>query len=63
MDGYLTMSLMPWDYAAGAILVNEVGGTVTKADGSPLDLLNKTTVLASRANIHEEILEGYVLLK
>ncbi|RWZ60742.1 inositol monophosphatase family protein [Halobacillus fulvus] len=63
LDGYLTMTLMPWDYAAGAILVQEVGGVVTKADQEPLDLLHKTTVLASRSNIHKEISDDYVTLK
>ncbi|CDQ19890.1 myo-inositol-1(or 4)-monophosphatase [Halobacillus karajensis] len=63
LDGYLTMTLMPWDYAAGSILVREVGGIVTRADREELDLLNKTTVLASRPNIHEEISTGYVRLK
>lgn len=63
LDGYLTMTLMPWDYAAGAILVQEVGGTVSRADKEELDLLNQTTVLASRINIHDEISDGYVDLK
>ncbi|WP_226578370.1 inositol monophosphatase family protein [Halobacillus litoralis] len=63
LDGYLTMTLMPWDYAAGSILVREVGGIVTRADQSELDLLNKTTVLAGRSNIHEEIASEYVQLK
>ncbi|MCA0983622.1 inositol monophosphatase family protein [Halobacillus yeomjeoni] len=63
LDGYLTMTLMPWDYAAGAILVEEVGGTVSRADKGDLDLLNQTTVLASRANIYDEISDEYVQLK
>ncbi|MYL70823.1 inositol monophosphatase [Halobacillus litoralis] len=63
LDGYLTMTLMPWDYAAGSIIVREVGGIVTRADREELDLLNKTTVLASRSNIHEEISKDYVRLK
>ncbi|MGI8314026.1 inositol monophosphatase family protein [Halobacillus mangrovi] len=63
LDGYLTMTLMPWDYAAGAILVREVGGTVSKADKQELDLLDQTTVLASRVNIYDEIIDDYVDLK
>lgn len=63
LDGYLTMTLMPWDYAAGSILVREVGGIVTRADKEELDLLNKTTVLACRSNIHDEIINDYVQLK
>ncbi|WP_079480423.1 inositol monophosphatase family protein [Halobacillus salinus] len=63
MDGYLTMTLMPWDFAAGAILVKEVGGVVTQADKEPLNLLEKSTVLASRSPIHDEIIDQYVSLK
>ncbi|UOQ43177.1 inositol monophosphatase family protein [Halobacillus salinarum] len=63
IDGYLTMSLMPWDIAAGIILIKEAGGTVARADGKDLDMLTKTTLLASRANIHEEIISEYVTLK
>lgn len=63
LDGYLTMTLMPWDFAAGAILVKEVGGTVTQADKNPLDLLNKSTILVSRSVIHDEIIDQYVTLK
>ncbi|MGP4068252.1 inositol monophosphatase family protein [Halobacillus sp. B29] len=63
VDGYLTMTLMPWDYAAGAIMVQEVGGTVTRADKGELDLLNSTTVLACRSNIYDEIIDDYVQLK
>jgi myo-inositol-1(or 4)-monophosphatase len=63
LDGYLTMTLMPWDYAAGAILINEVGGVVTQADQRELDYLHKTSVLAARAPIHSEISEEFVTLK
>ncbi|WP_431799552.1 inositol monophosphatase family protein [Halobacillus andaensis] len=63
IDGYLTMTLMPWDIAAGKIIVNEAGGLVTTADGRELDMLNKTTVLASHIDIHKEIIENYVQLK
>ncbi|MCP3026256.1 inositol monophosphatase family protein [Halobacillus sp. A5] len=63
IDGYLTMTLMPWDIAAGRIIVNEAGGIVTTADGEELDMLNKTTVLASHPDIHSEIVENYVDLK
>ena len=63
LDGYLTMTLMPWDFAAGAILVEEVGGVVTQANKKGLDLLNQSTILASRSPIHDEIIDDYVRLK
>ena len=38
LDGYVELSLQPWDYAAGRLLVEEAGGRVTAPDGSPLSL-------------------------
>ena len=33
---YFELSLSPWDYAAGALIVDEAGGICTAFDGSPL---------------------------
>ncbi|MBM7552907.1 inositol monophosphatase family protein [Thalassobacillus pellis] len=63
LDGYLTMSLMPWDIAAGVVLLEEVGGITTQADGQPVNMLDKTTVLACNKQIHQEIIRDYVELK
>ncbi|MFD1018025.1 inositol monophosphatase family protein [Thalassobacillus hwangdonensis] len=63
LDGYLTMSLMPWDVAAGIVIVNEVGGITTKADGEPVDMLKKNSILTCHPSIHEEIINEYVSLK
>ena len=38
LDGYVELSLQPWDYAAGMLIVAEAGGWVTAPDGSPLSL-------------------------
>lgn len=38
LDGYVELSLQPWDYAAGRLLAEEAGGRVTAPDGSPLSL-------------------------
>ncbi len=37
-DGFFELGLKPWDIAAGALLVEEAGGRVTRIDGEPLDL-------------------------
>ncbi|WP_181348962.1 inositol monophosphatase family protein [Thalassobacillus sp. CUG 92003] len=63
VDGYLTMSLMPWDIAAGIILVDEVGGKTTTGDGKPLNMLEKNTVLTSQSAIHQEIIDTYIHFK
>ncbi|WP_077622153.1 inositol monophosphatase family protein [Sediminibacillus massiliensis] len=63
VDGYLTMKLAPWDFAAGMVIVNEVGGLTTKADGQPLDLLNVNTIFSGNKRIHETVTTQYVRLK
>ncbi|WP_173916603.1 inositol monophosphatase family protein [Halobacillus sp. Marseille-Q1614] len=63
IDGYLSLTLMPWDVAAGAIIVHEAGGIVTTAEGKDIDMLNRTTIMASHPDIHKEVVENYVELK
>ncbi|MCX7389462.1 MAG: inositol monophosphatase family protein [Planctomycetales bacterium] len=38
IDCFWSSSLHPWDVAAGALLVAESGGTITKLDGSTFDI-------------------------
>lgn len=61
IDGYLSMRLCPWDYAAGSILVNEVGGLTTDAFGQPLDLLGRSTTFTSNPAIQQRILNEYMI--
>ncbi|GAA0338617.1 inositol-1-monophosphatase [Bacillus carboniphilus] len=60
LDGYITMRLSPWDYAAGKLLVEEVGGITSNLKGEPLSLLNKSSLFVGSPKIHEEILEKYL---
>ncbi len=43
---FFELSLSPWDYAAGALLVEEAGGIVTDADGKPVAYDRKCSVVA-----------------
>lgn len=56
LDAYLTMRLSPWDFAAGKIIVEELGGIVTTLKGEPLKLLEKNAVLVSKPGLHKELL-------
>jgi myo-inositol-1(or 4)-monophosphatase len=38
-DGFFEFGLKPWDVAAGALLVREAGGAMTRIDGAPFDVL------------------------
>lgn len=55
--GFAQYSLAPWDFAAGALLVAEAGGSVTQRDGSPLDPTSPCSVVASNGTLHAEMLD------
>lgn len=59
LDGYLTMSLAPWDIGAGVVIVNEVGGITTDMEGKPLNMLNRNSVLTCHPSIHDSITQDY----
>ncbi|MCQ2421922.1 MAG: inositol monophosphatase [Lachnospiraceae bacterium] len=43
---FFELILSPWDYAAGALIVEEAGGIVTTVSGDPLPTLVKTSIIA-----------------
>jgi myo-inositol-1(or 4)-monophosphatase len=55
-DLYYTTSVHPWDVAAGVLIVEEAGGTVTCLDGSPYRL-DQPTLLASNGLVHAEAVD------
>ncbi|QOR68411.1 inositol monophosphatase family protein [Cytobacillus suaedae] len=61
LDAYISMRLSPWDFAAGAILIEEVGGIVTTLNGNPLNFLGENTILVTNKSLHKTIVEDYVL--
>ncbi|MFD1777742.1 inositol monophosphatase family protein [Fredinandcohnia salidurans] len=63
IDVYITMRLSPWDFAAGVVLLNEVGGIVTTLDGEPLNFLKENSVFVARPNLHKEIFTQFLKRK
>ncbi|HEY6394963.1 MAG TPA: inositol monophosphatase family protein [Candidatus Binataceae bacterium] len=55
-DGFWEFGLKAWDVAAGALIVEEAGGSVTNMDGSPLDL-NGAQILATNKRLHNQMIE------
>lgn len=53
-----------WDHAAGTVIVEEAGGSVTDLDGKPLDythgkkLAQNRGILATNGRIHDTVLEA-----
>lgn len=63
LDAYITLRLSPWDFAAGLILINEVGGVSSQLNGEPIKLLEQNTIFISKPGLHEKILQNYLLGK
>jgi myo-inositol-1(or 4)-monophosphatase len=56
LDGFWERLLSPWDIAAGALIVEEAGGTITGFDGGPFDV-RAGEIVASNGRIHSPMLE------
>ena len=55
-DGFWEEGLKPWDVAAGALLIEEAGGRISKYRGEPLDIYSPP-VVASNGLIHKEMMQ------
>lgn len=47
------LNLKPWDVAAGTLIVKEAGGTISKFDGSPMQL-DSAQLLATNSKVHQQ---------
>jgi myo-inositol-1(or 4)-monophosphatase len=56
LDGFWEMGLSAWDLAAGAVIVQEAGGTVSDYAGRDR-FLESGTVIAAPLGLHAEMLE------
>ncbi|MGB2694108.1 MAG: inositol monophosphatase family protein [Dehalococcoidia bacterium] len=54
-DLFLHNMLFPWDIAAGILLVQEAGGTITERDGHPVAIASTTALAGGRA-VHDDFL-------
>lgn len=60
-DAYITMSLEPWDIAAGRIIVREVGGLTTNIYGEEVGMLERSSIISSNPSIHKTVINNYLL--
>ncbi len=59
LEGFWELNLNPWDTSAGALLVEEAGGKITKFDGSKFEL-NSVEVFATNGLVHDEMSRLFV---
>lgn len=55
-DGFWELGLSPWDFAAGALLVTEAGGTVTDLAGGSRHF-DTGNLVAGNIKVHREMLD------
>ena len=60
LNGFICLRLSPWDYAAGIVILNEVGATVTTINNQSFNVFEKTSILAANPSLHSEILKEYL---
>jgi myo-inositol-1(or 4)-monophosphatase len=54
IDLYWSSSLKPWDMAAGALIVREAGGRVTRLDNTPFSLEEPEILASNGSSLHAE---------
>jgi myo-inositol-1(or 4)-monophosphatase len=55
LDGFWHPKILPWEMAAGIIIVKEAGGYITDLAGG-IKMSDKTEILAANARIHHRLL-------
>lgn len=55
-DGFWEYNLNPWDIAAGYLIVEEAGGSITNFKGEPYSIYDKET-LATNGHLHQPMLD------
>jgi len=56
LEAYCEHAMDPWDIAAGQLILEEAGGTLTWFDGQPRRIADHAGVVASNGRIHTELL-------
>ena len=56
-DAFFEKDLYPWDVAAGMLLVEEAGGTISLYNGQKKSPTKRSTLLSSNTIIHNELLQ------
>ncbi|AIC94964.1 inositol monophosphatase family protein [Shouchella lehensis] len=57
MDAYISFNLSPWDYAGGAVLLEQAGCKATRFTNEDLSFLEKGTVIAAKKQLHEIVVQ------
>lgn len=62
LDAYWERGLKPWDIAAGVLLIEEAGGSVSSYEGTPL-ILDTGRLIASNGHLHQILIHELKTVK
>lgn len=60
LDAFISLGLYPWDFAAGAIILKEVGAIVTTLAGEELNLLQPSSFSAAKQGLYQQMQTEYI---
>ena len=60
LDAFFEMNLKPWDYAAGLLLIEEAGGTVTGFQGEEPVPWEKGSIVGSNGPVGKLLVDQYI---
>lgn len=55
-EGFFEITLKPWDYAAGSLILTEAGGTITDWNGASIPFDHGSSIAATNSKIHSLLL-------
>ena len=57
VDGFCELKLSPWDFAAGALILEEAGGKITDFSGNELDYGKPSSIMCANAVNYDKLIE------
>lgn len=60
LNGFISLRLSPWDFAAGLVLLGELGGKATTIDNKPINLFEKTSICVGNQTFHRQLMQEYL---
>lgn len=60
LDAYVTMRLSPWDFAAGLVILKEVGGVASTITLEDINVFKNSSLYVAKPGLHEKIGNKYL---
>lgn len=60
IETYFEYNLNPWDFAAGILLIEEAGGSVTDYEGKSVDVTKGSSIVAGNGIINKRIVKEFI---